>query len=114
MIIMERFGYDGKRVISLNMEEVHEVSLVKYDILGLVNIGIIKETCKLVGIPYPKAHEVNWQDNKVWEDMITSCVGIFQFESDYSFSLLKKFNAHKINDMSLVNASLTPIWRIIS
>lgn len=102
------FWYDGKRVISLNMEEVHEVSLVKYDILGLVNIGIIKETCKLVGIPYPKAHEIDWKDDKVWEDMITSCVGVFQFESDYSFSLLKKFNAHKINDMSLVNASLRP------
>jgi DNA polymerase-3 subunit alpha len=102
------FWDDGKRVMSLNMEEVHEVSLVKYDILGLVNIGIIKETCKLVGIPYPKSHDIDWNDDKVWEDMITSCVGIFQFESDYSFLLLKKFNAHKINDLSLVNASLRP------
>ena len=25
---------DGKRIISINMEEVHEVSLVKYDLLG--------------------------------------------------------------------------------
>lgn len=102
------FWYDGKRVITLNMEEVHEVSLVKYDILGLKNIGIIKETCKLVGIPYPKSHEINWHDDEVWDDMIKSNVGIFQFESDYAFSLIKKFNAHKINDLSLINASLRP------
>ena len=40
--------------------------------------------------------------------MIDSPVAIFQFESDYSFSLLKKYKPQKINDMSLVNASLRP------
>lgn len=102
------FWYDGKRVITINMEEVHEVSLVKYDILGLKNIGIIKDTCKLAGIPYPKSHEVNWNDDNVWNDMIISNVGIFQFESLYAFSLLKKFFPHKVNDLSLINASLRP------
>jgi DNA polymerase-3 subunit alpha len=90
------------------MEEVHEVSLVKYDILGLKNIGIIKDTCKLVGITYPKSHEVNWKDDVVWNDMITSSAGVFQFEGNYAFDLLKRFAPHKINDMSLVNASLRP------
>ena len=102
------FWEEGKRVISINMEEVHDVSLVKYDILGLKNIGIIKDTCKLVGIKYPKSHEINWSDENVWNDMITSNVGIFQFESPYAFDLLKKFSPHKVNDMSLVNASLRP------
>lgn len=102
------FWDEGKRVMSINMEEVHEVSLVKYDILGLKNIGIIKNTCKLVGIPYPKSHEINWHDNDVWNDMIKSNVGIFQFEGGYAFDLLKNFSPYKINDMSLVNASLRP------
>lgn len=102
------FWYDGKRVITINMEEVHEVSLVKYDILGLKNIGIIKDTCKLVGISYPKSHEINWNDENVWNDMITSNVGIFQFESPYAYTLLKQFKPHKINDLSLINASLRP------
>lgn len=102
------FWYDGKRVITINMEEVHEVSLVKYDILGLKNIGIIKDTCKLAGIQYPKSHDVNWYNENVWNDMITSSAGIFQFEGNYAFDLLKKFHPHKINDMSLVNASLRP------
>jgi len=102
------FWYDGKRVMSINMEEIHIVSLVKYDILGLKNIGIIKAACKLIGIPYPKSHEIDWLDKKVWDDMVVSHVGIFQFESLYAFDLLKRFKPQKVNDMSLVNASLRP------
>lgn len=99
---------DGKQVLYINMEEVHETGLVKYDILGLRNVQIIMDTCKLVGIPYPKSHEVNWNDNAVWEDMVKSPVGIFQFESTYAFDCLKKMRPHAINDMSLTNAALRP------
>ena len=99
---------DGKQVLYINMEEVHETGLVKYDILGLRNVQIIRDTCKLAAIPYPKSHEVNWNDNAVWEDMVKSPVGIFQFESTYAFDCLKKMSPHAINDMSLTNAALRP------
>lgn len=102
------FWQDGKRIMSINMEEIHEVSLVKYDLLGLKNVEIIKDTCQLAGIPYPKSHTINWEDEKVWADMITSSAGIFQFEGDYAFKMLKEFVPHKINDMSMVNAALRP------
>lgn len=102
------FWSDGKRVMTINMEEIHEVSLVKYDILGLNNVGIIKQACKMIGVKYPLSHEINWVDDKVWDDMIVSSVGVFQFESDYAFGLLKQFKPHKVNDMSLVNACLRP------
>lgn len=102
------FWQDGKRIMMINMEEIHEVSLVKYDLLGLKNVEIIKDTCKLAGIPYPKSHTINWEDQNVWADMITAPAGIFQFEGDYAFKMLKEFVPHKINDMSLVNAALRP------
>lgn len=102
------YDSEGHKILSINMEEAHEVSLVKYDILGLQNIEIIKDTCALANIPYPKSHNVNWEDNKVWEDMIKYPTGIFQFESTYAFECLKKMNPHKINDMSLTNAALRP------
>ena len=102
------FWQDGKRIMMINMEEIHEVSLVKYDLLGLKNVEIIKDTCKLAGIPYPKSHTINWEDQNVWADMITSPAGIFQFEGDYAFKMLKEFIPHKINDMSMVNAALRP------
>ena len=51
---------------------------------------------------------MNWNDPKVWDDIISSPVGIFQFEGDYAFDLLKKYKPSMINHLSLVNASLRP------
>jgi len=102
------FWNEGKRIISIDMNEIHEVSLVKYDILGLKNIKIIKDTCKLAGIKYPLSHEINWEDKNVWNDIITSKVGIFQFESHFAFSLMKQYKPQRINDLSLINAALRP------
>lgn len=99
---------DGKRILSINMEEIHEVSLVKYDLLGLKNIEIIKDTCELAGIPYPKSHTVNWNDKNVWAHIADSPVGIFQFESKFAYDSMKKFECHCVNDLSLVNASIRP------
>ena len=102
------FWNDGKRILSINMEEIHEVSLVKYDLLGLKNIEIIKDTCELAHIPYPKSHTVNWDDKDVWDHIADSPVGIFQFESKFAYDSLKKFHCQKVNDLSLVNASIRP------
>lgn len=99
---------DGKRILSINMEEIHEVSLVKYDLLGLKNIEIIKDTCKFAKIPYPKSHTVNWVDEKVWSHISDSPVGIFQFESKFAYDSMKKFQCKCVNDLSLVNASIRP------
>ena len=102
------FWNDGKRILSINMEEIHEVSLVKYDLLGLKNIEIIKDTCELAHIPYPKSHTVDWDDKDVWDHIADSPVGIFQFESKFAYDSLKKFHCQKVNDLSLVNASIRP------
>lgn len=99
---------DGQVVLPINMEEIHEINLIKYDILGLQNVQIIRDTCRLAGIPYPKSHEINWNDEAVWADIITSPVGIFQFESDYAFKCLQNFKPTMINHMSLVNAAIRP------
>lgn len=99
---------DGQVVLPINMEEIHEINLVKYDLLGLQNIQIIRDTCRLANIPYPKSNEINWDDENVWADMITSPVGVFQFESDYAFKCLQDFKPTMINHMSLVNAAIRP------
>ena len=99
---------DGQVVLPINMEEIHEINLVKYDILGLQNVQIIRNTCELAGIPYPRSTDINWNDENVWADIVTSPVGIFQFESDYAFKCLQNFEPHMINHMSLVNAAIRP------
>lgn len=99
---------DGKRILSINMEEIHEVSLVKYDLLGLKNIEIIKDCCELANMPYPKAHTVNWLDKDVWQHIADSPVGVFQFESKFAYDSMKRFVCQCVNDLSLVNASIRP------
>lgn len=102
------FLSEGKEILQIDMGCVHEAGLVKYDILGLKNIEIIKDTYALIGKPYPKSHEINWNDDAVWNDMLRSPIGIFQFESAFAFDSLRKFKTHSIYDMSLVTACIRP------
>ena len=102
------FYSDGKVILQIDMECVHEVSLVKYDILGLKNIEIIKDAYALIGESYPNSHEINWNDEAVWADMLKSPIGIFQFEGDFAFSMLRQYKPHSIFDMSLITAALRP------
>ena len=102
------FESGGKTILQVDMECVHEVGLVKYDILGLKNIEVIKDAYKLIGKPYPFSHEIDWGDSEVWADMLRSPVGIFQFEGDFAFSMLRRYKPQSVFDMSLVTAALRP------
>lgn len=102
------FEKDGDQCLMIDMDEIHEVGLVKYDFLILKNIGIINEVYKMLGQKYPRTHEINWDDQAVWKDMLKSPVGIFQMEGDYAHSLLKQYEPHSIFDMSLVTAAIRP------
>lgn len=102
------FIKDGEQVLMLDMAEIHEIGLVKADLLVLSNINIVAETCEMAGIPYPKTHMVDFSDQEVWHDMLRSQIGIFQMESDFAFKLLSDFKPKSIFDMSLVTACLRP------
>lgn len=102
------FWNNGKHILAINMEEAHVLQLAKYDCLGLKNIEVIKDCCEYAGIKYPKSHEINWEDKNVWEHIIDSPVGIFQFEQEYAFELLKRYKPTMITHLSTVNAALRP------
>lgn len=99
---------DDKTVIYYDMEEVHECGLVKYDILGLKNVGIIQEVYKMLNKHYPKSYEINWNDENVWQDIKSSPIAIFQYESSYAFDCMKTFDVKSIDDLTLVNACIRP------
>lgn len=102
------FYADNKTILCINMEEIHEVSLVKYDILGLKNVEVIKDTCELAGIEYPRSNTVDWNDQDVWDHICDSPVGIFQFEGQFAFQSLKTFQCRSVADISLVTAAIRP------
>lgn len=102
------FMKDGERCLFATMDDAHEIGLVKYDFLILKTVQLIRDTCKLLNRPYPRTHEIDWDDQNVWDEMLKDPVGIFQFEGDYAFSSLRQFKPHSIFDMSLVTAAIRP------
>lgn len=102
------FDKDGDICLMIDMEEAHEVGVAKYDFLVLKTVQVIRDTCLYMNKPYPKTNEINWVDQDVWQDIIKSPAGIFQFESAFAFDSLKKFKPQNIFDMSLVTACIRP------
>lgn len=102
------FYKDDGYCLFLDMGEVHDIGLVKYDFLILKTIEVLRDTCKYIGIPYPKSNEVDWGIPEVWDDMIKSPEALFQFENEYAFNCLKKFKPRNIFDMCLVTAAIRP------
>lgn len=103
------FDKDGESCLLLDMDNVHDYTgLAKYDFLVLKTVQVIRDTCKYLNKPYPKTHEIDWNDQAVWNSMLTSPVGIFQMEGAYAFNCLKKFEPKSIFDMSIVTACIRP------
>lgn len=102
------FNKDGELCLMLDMDEAHEVGVAKYDFLVLKTVQVIRDTCRYLGRPYPQTHEIDWDDQAVWADMVKSPIGIFQMESAFAFDSLKKFQPKSIFDMSLVTAAIRP------
>lgn len=78
-------------VSMLNMKELDALMYVKLDILGLDNIGVINETCKLAGIERMTPDNVDLDDEEVWKDIRDDTTLIFQWESTSAQSYLKRF-----------------------
>lgn len=103
------FDKEGENCLMLDMENIHDYTgLAKYDFLILKTVQVIRDACKYMGKPYPKTYEINWDDEAVWDDMLKSPSGIFQFESAFAFDSLKRFKPKSIFDMSIVTACIRP------
>lgn len=102
------FDKDGESCLMMDMEEAHEVGVAKYDFLVLKTVQVIRDTCKYLDKPYPKTHEIDWEDEAVWADIIKCPYGIFQFEGRYAYDSLKRYRPQSIFDMSLVTACIRP------
>ncbi len=87
-------------VSMLNMKELDALMYVKLDILGLDNIGIINETCKMLGIERLTPDNTDLEDEKVWKSIRDDTTMIFQWESESAQAYLKKF----MSDMTIAIA----------
>ena len=103
------FDKDNENCLMLDMENIHDYTgLAKYDFLIIKTVQVIRDTCRYLNRPYPKTHEIDWNDEDVWADMIRNPSGIFQFEGAFAFESLKRFVPKSIFDMSIVTACIRP------
>jgi len=75
----------------INMKEIDAQNFVKLDVLGLDTVEIVDETRKFAGL---KAEDIlpeniDTNDEKVWESILDSNIGIFQYESDFAHQIYK-------------------------
>ena len=78
-------------VSMLNMKELDSIMAVKLDILGLDNVALINETCKLAGIERVTPDNTNLNDMDVWKSIRDDTTMVFQWESDSAQAYLRKF-----------------------
>ncbi len=102
------YGKDKQQILPIDMEECHEMGLIKFDILGLKSVGVIDKTYKMIGKHFPRAYEVDWNDQKVFEDISNDSTMIFQFESDFARQSIRQMQPKSVDDICLCSACLRP------
>lgn len=91
-----------KYITQLDKHGIEEMNWIKMDFLGLDNVGVINNTCKLAGIERVTPDNIPLDDMAVWDEMSKDTTCIFQFESGFASQLLKnmfsKATIKKIRD----------------
>ena len=77
-------------VSCLDMKELDGDMWVKWDVLGLANVGLINQTCKFAGIEPRTPDNTPLDDPKVWESIREDNTTIFQWESPQAGRFLKR------------------------
>jgi len=78
------------RVTAVNMKELDGENYVKLDILGVMNVEIVNEACRLSGIQRLTPDNMDTTDIDVWKSLRESTLGIFQIESESAHAYVKQ------------------------
>ena len=109
--LFEEYGImynDGEIVSQLQMDEMHDVNLVKYDLLVLKSISVLQQICDYVGIKYPRSYEIDWNDMDVWDDLANDCIAIPQFEGNQASNMVATMKPRNVEELAIINAALRP------
>lgn len=83
-------------VSSLDMYGLDACMWTKLDCLGLDNVGIINETCKLAGIDRITPDNIDLEDMEVWEDIAQDTSMIFQWESSLASNVAQRLLSKEV------------------
>jgi len=96
---------DGTMISQFDKEDVEKIGLVKFDLLGLKTLKVIKDTLKASNLQLP----TEFDDKKVYDLLSTgNSIGCFQLESDGMRRLLKEMQPNCLEDIASVISLYRP------
>lgn len=94
---------DGSIVTQFTMTTIEELGLLKMDFLGLRNLGVIQNTCRMIGKKTgsePDMDHISYDDEKVFAAIGTGKTeGVFQLESGGMKSFMKELKPRSLEDV---------------
>jgi len=107
-----KLGSNGEHVIQVDKKMIENIGIVKYDLLGVKTLNIVKDTIKEVGISEWEVdiNNINFENDTKAFDII--CDGntdlVFQMESSGMKELAKRVKPRTIEELSAVIALYRP------
>ncbi len=107
-----RTAKDGTRVTLYTGEQLEDLGFIKFDLLGLKNLSIIKNTLKNIDPSLTMDHLYNtldFEDEKIYE-LIRSknTEGLFQIESNLFKGMIEDIQPDCFNDIVIMNGMGRP------
>ena len=100
---------EGVRLCQFDKNDAEAYGLLKMDLLGLKNLDILHNACRLAGISFNTLYTLPLTDRKVFERFRAGDThGIFQFESRGMQDLLRRMEPTRFDDISAANALYRP------
>ena len=97
------------RLCQYNKDDADAYGLLKMDLLGLNNMDILWNACKLANINFNTLYNMPLNDRKVFERFRAGDThGIFQFESRGMQDMLRRMEPERFDDLSAANALFRP------
>ena len=105
-------GKKGEVVTQYDMKAVEKIGLIKFDLLGLRNLTVMKEACEIIrkqaGVPPDLAH-LDLADKKTFELLASGqTTGVFQLESSGMRDLLIRLKPACFEDVIALVALYRP------
>jgi error-prone DNA polymerase len=111
-IVPLEYATSGVRVCQLNKDDIEQLGLIKFDILGLRTLSIVDEAVRMIrenrGIDLP-IDELPLDDPAVYDLICSSqTIGIFQIESPGQWALLARSQPRAFADLIVQIALFRP------
>ncbi len=96
-------------IASLDKDDIEYLGFLKFDLLGLKTLNLLKKICSRVGLTYKDLTKISMEDEKTIEGFKKSdIVGIFQYEGRTASSLIGHIKPDCFDMIRDINALIRP------